>query len=295
MSLGSLLVQVIIQGLAVGSVYALIALGYVMIFKAVGVFNFAQGDFMMSGCFIGLWLIVYLKMPILIGLILAILLAMLLGVLTEAVVFHPLLESPSRSYLICTVAVGIILREVGRLLFGADPISFPNYLGDKVLRVGEVGIAVQYIWISIAAVVIVSLLLWFFRRTKMGMAMRAVSEDRETARLMGIDTNINMKLTYALSTALGAIAGVLIAPVFFASTEMGRSFGQKAFSSFVLGGTDSIPGAVVGGLFIGIIENLAGVFISTRYKDAISFIILIAVLILKPRGLFGERGERRAA
>ncbi|HNZ08428.1 MAG TPA: branched-chain amino acid ABC transporter permease [Bacillota bacterium] len=295
MSLSSLLVQVLIQGLAVGSVYALIALGYVMIFKAVGVFNFAQGDFMMSGCFIGLWLIVYLRLPIALGLILAVLLTSLLGILVEAVVFHPLLESPSRSYLISTVAVGIILREIGRLIFGADPLSFPNYLGDKVIKLGSVGIPVQYIWISLAAVAVVSLLLWFFKKTKMGKAMRAVSEDRETARLMGIDTNLNMKLTYALSSAMGAIAGVLIAPVFFAFTEMGRSFGQKAFSSFVLGGTDSIPGAVVGGLLIGVVENLAGVFISTKYKDAISFIILIVVLICKPRGLFGGRGERRAA
>lgn len=294
MSPGSLLVQVLVQGLAVGSVYALIALGYVMIFKSAGVFNFAQGDFMMAGCFIALWLVVYLKVPLALGLLLAVILTALLGVLVESVVFHPLLESPSRNYLISTVAVGIILREVGRLLFGADPIKFPNYLGDAVLQIGEVGIPMQYVWVSSTAVLVVTLLLWFFKSTKMGKAMRAVSEDREAARLMGIDTNLNMKLTYALSSALGAIAGILIVPVFFVFTELGRSFGQKAFSSFVLGGTDSIPGAVWGGLIIGVVENLAGVYVSTQYKDAISFMILILVLILRPRGLFGERGERRA-
>ncbi len=295
MSSGSLLIQVVVQGVAVGAVYSLIALGYVMIFKAAGVFNFAQGDFMMAGCFIALWLITGVGLPLALGLVLAIVIAAALGVLVEALAFHPLLESPSRSYLISTVAVGIILREVGRLIFGADPLRFPNYLGDAVFKVGDVAIPVQYMWISAAAVIVVSLLMWFFKHTKVGKAMRAVSEDREAARLMGIDTNLNMKLTYALSSALGAIAGVLIAPVFFAFTEMGRSFGQKAFSSFVLGGTDSIQGAIVGGLVIGCIENLAGVYVSTQYKDAISFIILIAVLIWRPRGLFGERGERRVA
>ena len=294
MTAGSLLVQVIVQGMAVGAVYALIALGYVIIFKAVGVFNFAQGDFMMAGCFIGLWLTADLRLPLPLGLTLAVILTALLGVLVESVAFHPLLESPSRSYLISTIAVGIILREVGKILFGADPLKFPNYLGDSVLRVREVGIPVQYLWIGLTAAVVVTILIWFFHHTKTGKAMRAVSEDREVARLMGIDTNTNMKLTYALSSALGAIAGILIAPVFFAFTEMGRSFGQKAFSSFVLGGTESVEGAVVGGLLIGVVENLAGVYVSTQYKDAISFVILIAVLIWRPRGLFGERGERRA-
>jgi branched-chain amino acid transport system permease protein len=276
MKFGGLFVQVIVQGLAIGAVYSLIALGYVMIFKAANVFNFAQGDFVMAGCFIALWLINYLNLPLALGLMLAVIITALLGVLIETVVFHPLLEAPSRSYLISTVAVGIILREVGRLLFGADPLVFPDYLGNKVIRVGHVGVPLHYIWISLTATVIVLLLMGFFRHTKMGKAMRAVSEDRETARLMGINTNLNIKLTYALSSGLGAVAGILIAPVFFASTEMGRSFGLKAFTSFVLGGTDSILGAVVGGLIIGCVENLAGVYISTQYKDAISFIILIA-------------------
>ncbi|HHV79856.1 MAG TPA: branched-chain amino acid ABC transporter permease [Firmicutes bacterium] len=294
MGRSDLFVQVVAQGLAMGAVYALIALGYVMIFKAVGVFNFAQGDFMMAGCFLGLWLVSTGTIPLFAALVLAVLLSAALGVIVEIVAFHPLLESPSRSYLMCTIAVGIIFREVAKMRFGADPLRFPNYLGHGVIKVGGAGLSVQYIWITTVAAVVVVLLLWFFKRTKVGKAMRAVSEDREVARLMGIDTDFNMRLTYAISSALGAMAGVLIAPVFFAFSEMGRSFGLRAFSSFVLGGTDSIVGAVIGGLLIGLMENLAGVYISTQYKDVVSFVVLIAVLVWRPTGLFGERGEQRA-
>lgn len=289
-----MVIQVIVQGVAMGSVYALMALGYVMIFKAVGVFNFAQGDIMMSGAFMGLVLYSIGKVPLPLMFILTLVFTALLGAVIETVAFHPLLESPSRSYLICTIAVGIILREVAKMIFGADPLLFPNYFGGHVLHAGPVAFSGDSLWIIVTGTLAVTLLLWFFSRTRLGKAMRAVAEDREVARLMGINVDANMRLTYAISSMLGGLAGILVAPAFYAFSEMGRSFGLKAFSSFVFGGTESVPGAVVGGLTIGVIESLAGVYISTQYKDVVSFVILISVLLWRPSGLFGEGREKRA-
>ncbi|MDP2859158.1 MAG: branched-chain amino acid ABC transporter permease [Bacillota bacterium] len=287
-----LFLQQVISGLGTGSVYGLIAVGYVMIFNSVGAFNFAQADVFMVGAFLSLVLFGRLRLPFFVAFLLAILGSAVVGVLLERAAFRRLLRRQSMNYMICTIGVGIILRNSARIVFGTELFTLPSPLSEDPLNLWGVLLMPQNAVILLTTCALCLALLWFFQRTKAGMAMRAVAQDQETARLMGIDVGRSISWTYGIGSGLAGAAAMLVAPLFFVGAEMGPSYGIKAFASFILGGTTRVFGALAGGLVLGVVENLVGGYVSTTYKDAAAFLVIVTVLFLKPAGLL-SRGERR--
>lgn len=281
--------QQIIQGLAIGSIYGLVALGYVLIWNAWGILNFAQGETAMIGAFFVLMFYAWLKIPFVLAFILAILASMVVAYLIERAAYRPLIKADDTRRLIATIGIGIFLRNIYRVIFGADPFPFPTVFGDKPFEVGKLLIVPQNLWVTGIGIVLVFLLRLFLTRTYIGKSMRATAQDKETARLMGIKVKSTMSLTFALACGMGAIAGILIAPIYFVMADMGVMIGQKGFAVAILGGIESMSGAMVGGILLGIIENLGAAYISSGYQSAIAFLLLIIVLIFKPSGIMGRR------
>lgn len=281
--------QQIIQGLAIGSVYGLIALGYVLIWNTWGVLNFAQGETVTIGAFFILIFYMWLDLPFIVAFILSILASMILAYIIERLSYRPLINKQSTIRVIATIGVGIFIRNLYRVIFGADPFPFPTIFGDEPFLVGKVLIVPQNLWIMGIGFGLVILLNFFLTRTYIGKAMRATSQDKEAAALMGINVKQTMSLTFAFACGIGGVAGVLIAPLYFVMADMGLTMGPKGFSAALLGGIDSMSGAMVGGIILGVIENLAAGYISSGYQSAIAFIILIIVLIFKPTGIMGRK------
>jgi len=282
-------VQQIIQGLAIGSVYGLVALGYVLIWNAWGVLNFAQGETATIGAFFVLIFYVWLKIPFILASILGILASMVVAYIIERLAYRPLIKADDTIKIIATIGVGIFLRNLYRVIFGADPFPFPTVFGDTPFQIGKLIIVPQNLWIMGIGFTLVLLLNLFLNRTYMGKSMRATAQDKEAARLMGINVKSTMSLTFALACGMGGIAGILIAPLFFVMADMGVMVGLKGFAVAVFGGIESMSGAMVGGLILGISENLGAAYISSGYQSAIAFILMIVVLIVKPSGIMGKR------
>jgi branched-chain amino acid transport system permease protein len=287
-----LLLQQVVSGLGTGSVYGLIAVGYVMIFNSVGAFNFAQADVFMTGAFLSLVLFGRLRLPYIVALLLTILGTAAVGVVLERIAFRKLLRRQSMNYMICTIGAGIMLRNTARIVFGTELFSVRSPLSAKPLNLSGVVVMPQNLVIMVTTCLLSLALIWFFQKTKAGMSMRAVAQDQETARLMGINVGRSISWTYAVGSGLAGAAAMLVAPLFFVGAEMGASYGSKAFASFILGGTTNVFGALAGGVILGVVENLFGGYMSTTYKDAAAFIVIIVVLFFKPSGLL-SRGERR--
>lgn len=283
-----MLPQQIIQGLAIGSVYGLIAIGYVLIWNARGVLNLAQGDIAMVGAFSILIFREFLCMPYYLAFPLAIIASMIIGLIIDLTAFRPLAGADDTTKLIATIGVSIFLRNIFRYIFGSDPYRFPTIFGDKPVYVGELIIIPQNVWTTIIGFALVLLLSLFLYKSSVGKSMRATAQDKEAAALMGINVNNTLTYTFLIATVLGAIAGMLLAPMYFVKSEMGATFGTKGYAAAVFGGLTSMPGAMVGGIILGILESLAGAYIGSAYQEAIAFMILFIVLILKPSGLFGK-------
>jgi len=283
------LLQQIIQGISLGSVYGLLAIGYVMIWNAWGILNFAQGDMCMVGAFSILAVMIWLKIPVYLAFPAAILLSIVLGYIVERTSFRPLVKSSNTNKLIATIGVGIFIRNLYRLLFGAEAYAFPTIFGDQPVQVFGLTIVPQNIWIMVIGFALVGLLTFFLKYTHTGKAMRAVAQDRDTARLMGINVKRSLSLTFVIASALGAVAGMLIAPVYMVMADMGVRMGTKGYASAVLGGLDSTPGAMVGGIVLGLLEGLGAGFISSAYQSAIAFFVLFVVLIIRPSGIMGSK------
>ncbi|MFZ5827671.1 MAG: branched-chain amino acid ABC transporter permease [Bacillota bacterium] len=287
--------QLFMNGLPIGSVYALVALGYSLIYAAFGLLNFSQGDVLMVGAFLGLTLFVSLKLPFPIALLLAMLGAALIGLAMERFLLRPMARRRARdiNLLLATIALAIILRNGSLLIWGAESQFFPSVFGEEVISVGGLRVVPQNIWIFVTALGLVAALQLFLYKTKPGMAMRAVALDQGAARLMGVQVNRYIALSFALSCALGAAAGVLVAPIFFVSASMGAMIGLKGFVAAVTGGLGNLGGAVVGGLLLGILESMSSGLVSSGYRDAIAFLVLILLLWFKPAGLLSRhQGEK---
>ena len=286
-----MLLQQLINGIALGAVYALIALGYTMVYGIIQLINFAHGEVFMAGAFIGLLAVTAFKLNLFWALVLAMIISMLLGVFIERVAYRPLRNASRLSALISAIGVSLFLSTLALLLFGANAKGFP----DQVFSVSQIHLPfgdvsdLQLLIITIAAILMVSLE-FIVKKTTIGKAMRAVSEDYQTAALMGINVNQVVAFTFAIGSALAAAGGVLVGVLFNAvSFNMGLMAGLKAFAAAVLGGIGSIPGAMIGGIVLGIAE-VAGVAAGfSSYRDAIAFGILVLVLLLRPTGLLGER------
>lgn len=287
--------QQLMNGLTLGSTYALIALGYTMVYGIVQLINFAHGEIYMFGAFAGLYLVINYDVNIFVAILGAMAFCMLLGVLVEKIAYRPLRKSSRLSALISAIGVSIFLSTLMVLMRGPNTTSYPENVFPLVsYNIGSVQISsLQILILVITALLMVGLQV-LVQKTKIGKAMRACSQDIDAAQLMGINVNRVISFTFALGSALAAAGGVMVG-VYYNSVQpyMGLMAGLKAFAAAVLGGIGSIPGAMVGGLALGIMENFGIAYLSSSYKDAIAFGILILVLILRPQGLMGKPTSKK--
>lgn len=284
----ALFMNQMINGLHVGSIYALIALGYTMVYGIVKLINFAHGDIIMIGAYTAVVTITFLQLPVAVAIISVIMVCVLSGVLIERVAYRPLRSSPRISSLITAIGVSMLLQNTAQLIFSATPIPSPISINIKPIRIGDMQIGFVTLLTIATSVVLMMLLHLVVQRTKIGKSMRAVSEDMDAAKLMGINVNTTITITFALGCALAGIGSILFTIAYpQVSPTLGSLPGLKAFIAAVLGGIGIIPGAMLGGFIMGIAESLTKAYISSRLSDAVVYGILIAVLLFKPAGLLG--------
>jgi branched-chain amino acid transport system permease protein len=280
----------LISGINLGSVYAIIALGYTMVYGIAKMLNFAHGDVIMVGGYISFCAMNYLGLPPIVAVLLAMVVCTVLGVVIEGLAYKPLREAPSLAVLITAIGVSYFLQNAALLIWGANPLSYTSVAtGNLKLFDGQLTIsAISLITVAACIVIMVGLTL-FTSKTKMGKAMRACSEDKGAAQLMGINVNRTISITFAIGSALAAIAGVLLCSSYSSlMPTTGSMPGIKAFTAAVFGGIGSIPGAFLGGILLGIIESMSKAYISTQLSNVIVFAVLIIVLLVKPTGLLGK-------
>ncbi len=284
-----MLISQLINGVVLGSVYALLSLGLTMIFGILGIVNFAQGELYMLGAFVGFFLIVIQKVPFLLALLISMLAMGMFGLLIERFPFRPIQGKADENMILATVGLSVFLMNGAILLFGADPRRVETPFSDLFIHLGAFSISMQRILVFTVTVVLIILLTFIIRKTKMGKAMRACQQDLNAAQIVGIDTKRVSMVTCFIGSALAAAAGVLIAPLFLVSPVMGLKVIAKAFVIVILGGLGNVAGAIMGGFIIGIAENLTAGFISSDLKDIVPFTILILILLLRPQGIFGKQ------
>ncbi len=292
----SILLQLLITGLAMGAIYGLVSLGFVLLINAVNIINFAQGEFVMLGAF----LVYTAGSPDMMGLsfpvafLLVVLVSAVIGIIFERTSYRPLRGGDFATFLVATLASAVVIKNLAQQIWGPVPFSYTEPFGRKVLNFGEVTVLPQHLLIIGFTAVLVVALYFFFFYTRTGKMMRATAQDRAAAQLIGIRVARIGTVSFVMSTALGCLAGVLVAPVFFVNLDMGFLMGLKAFVATIIGGWGSVPGAIAGGLLVGVVEVLATTFLDSRYKDAYAFAILILFLIVRPQGIFGEKVAEKA-
>ncbi len=286
----------LINGISLGSVYALIALGYTMVYGIAKMLNFAHGDVIMIGSYVVFFTFGSFGWNPVLAIILSMIVCTILGVVVERVAYRPLRDAPSLAVLITAIGVSYLLQQVAQLMWSSNTKSFPSVVANSAifkpvkLFDGQLTISAETIVTILACVVIMVALLYFINHTSAGHAMQAVSEDRGAAQLMGVNVNATISLTFAIGSALAAVAGALLCSSYpTLQPTTGAMPGIKAFVAAVFGGIGSIPGAFLGGILLGVIENLSKAYISTQLSDAIVFLVLIVVLLVKPTGLLGKK------
>ncbi|EFB89722.1 branched-chain amino acid ABC transporter, permease protein [Pyramidobacter piscolens W5455] len=285
-----------ISGISLGSIYAIIALGYSMVYGIAKMLNFAHGDVIMVGAYVCFYAVFRFHLPALAGVAFAVTVCTLLGIVVEKLAYKPLRQAPSLAVLITAIGVSYFLQNTALLLWTSNPKVFPSVVGRGAVQLfgGQLSISHVTIVTIVSCLVIMTALSWFVGRTRMGKAMRACSEDKGAALLMGINVNATISLTFAIGSGLAAVAGVLLCsayPTLMPTT--GSLPGIKAFTAAVFGGIGSIPGAFLGGLLLGVIEIFAKAYISTQLSDAVVFAVLIVVLLVKPAGLLGRQVQEK--
>lgn len=282
----------LVSGISLGSVYALIALGYTMVYGIAKMLNFAHGDVIMVGAFVIFTASTTFGLPPVVGVLISIVFCTLFGMLIEKVAYKPLRKASSLAVLITAIGVSYLLQNAAQLIFGSSTKSFTSVVNIPAIHLfdGNLVISGETIATIIVSVIIMVGLSLFINKTKPGHAMLAVSEDRGAAQLMGINVNATISLTFAIGSGLAAVAGALLCSAYPAlSPTTGAMPGIKAFTAAVFGGIGSIPGAMIGGILLGVIENLSKGYISTQLSDAIVFAVLIIVLLVKPTGILGKK------
>ena len=290
------ILQYLINGISIGAVYAIIALGYTMVYGIAKMLNFAHGDVIMVGAYISFCVTNYLGLPAIVSVLAAMVVCTVLGILIEGLAYKPLRGTPSLAVLITAIGVSYFLQNTAQLIWSSSPKNFTSIVNIKPMAVfgGQLTITGEVIVTVLTAVLVMIVLTWFTTRTKMGKAMRAVSEDRDAAQLMGINVNQTISMTFAIGAALAAVAGVLLcSTVPMLQPTTGSMPGIRAFTAAVFGGIGSIPGAMIGGILLGIIENFAKAYLSTQFSDAIVFGVLIIILLVKPAGLMGKQIQEK--
>ncbi len=282
----------LITGLGLGSVYAIIALGYTMVYGIAKMLNFAHGDVIMIGAYVAFFATGKYNMPAVLSVLLSVLVCTLLGILIERLAYKPLRQASSLSVLITAIGVSYFLQNMAQILWGTDTKIFPTLVNFSNILLFDSQLQISNLTLVtiLVCIIIMIVLTLFINKTKIGKAMRACSEDKETSQLMGINIDATISITFAIGSGLAAIAAVLLCSTYPAvNPTLGSMPGIKAFTAAVFGGIGSIPGAFIGGLILGILETLSKAYISSQMSDAIVFLILIVVLLVKPTGLLGKK------
>ena len=284
------LIQTLISGLSLGSIYALIALGYTMVYGIAKMRNFAHGDIIMVGAYAVITAVFTMGLPPFIAILISIALCALLGIVIEFLAYRPLRQAQPLAVLITAIGVSYLLQNLALLIYGSEQKAFPTIVALPTVHIGGVYIdGITLATLVVTAVIMVALSL-FINKTRMGKAMRAVSEDKEAAELMGISVNRTITVTFAIGSALAGVAAIFYGAAYtYIRPTTGAMPGIKAFTAAVFGGIGSIPGAMLGGILLGVIEQLSKTYISTLWADAIVFGVLVVVLVVKPTGLLGKK------
>lgn len=283
-----IMIQVAVQGIATGMIYALVGVGFVLVFRTAGMFNFAHTESYTIGALATFTIVTTWGQPYWQSILMAGILCGMVGVVTELAAFRRLIvkNAPPVNVIVASIALGIILRAISLLIWGPDA-QFVNGIGTK-LNLGSFMIDGQSLLVTLTVIVMIVGLGLLLYRTRLGIALRAVADNRIVASVMGVDIRLTLPLAFGLAGMLGGLAGGLVGPILFPQFRMGQAVIIKAFSASVIGGLDSIPGTIVGGLFIGLIESFAGVYITTYFKDVFAFALLIIMLVVRPSGILGR-------
>ncbi|HPG77323.1 MAG TPA: branched-chain amino acid ABC transporter permease [Piscinibacter sp.] len=288
------LLQIIISGIAQGCIYGLIALGFVLIYKATETVNFAQGELMMLGAFCGLGLMTMLGFPFWLAVLAAIAAMAVFGIALERVVVRPILGQPAFSIVMLTIGIGYVARGLITMIptIGTETHTLPVPYKDQAWKLGALVLNVEQLVVIAATAVLSALLYLMFRYSKLGIAMQAASQNQLAAYYMGIPVKRLNGLVWGLAAAVAAVAGLLLAPITFVHANMGF-IGLKAFPAAVVGGFGSLPGAIVGGLVIGLVESLSGFYLPEGFKDVAAYVVVLVMLVVRPNGLFGEKLRKK--
>ena len=286
--------QLLIAGVAIGCIYALIALGFVLIYKATEVVNFAQGDIMMLGAFVAFTFASLWNLPFLAAVLLAIVVLALIGAVFDRILLRPIIGQPTFAAVMVTIGAGFVIRGVASMVpgWGTDTHALKAPYSDGVVRAGTLSISTDHIMIIVLTAALCAGLYVFFKHTRVGIAMQASSQNQLAAYYMGIPVRRINTLIWAISAGVAAFAAVLLAPITFVHSNMGF-VGLKAFPAAVVGGFGSIPGAIVGGLIIGLVETYAGFYLPEGFKDTAPYIVVLLVLVIRPSGIFAEMRRKK--
>jgi len=287
-SLAGQLIQYIVTGITVGSIYAMVALGFNIIYNVTEIINFAQGEFVMLGGLTMVFFTATVHLPLSLAFLFTVALVTGAGALMERLTINPLKNASVLTMIIVTIAVSILLKGIAMFTWGKDPYILPAFSGTKPIFILGAAVQTQTLWVLLITAVVVVLLSFFFKKTRYGKAMLACADNPEAARLVGIKVNLMVLLSFALSAALGAVAGAIITPISLMEYDRGALLGLKGFGAAVLGGLGSFYGAVVAGFSLGIVESLCAGLISSGYKDAVALLLLLLVLFVRPSGLLGN-------
>jgi branched-chain amino acid transport system permease protein len=287
------LFQYILSGLSNGAIYALIGFGFAMIYNATGIINFAQGEFVMLGGILTVFFLTVLKLPIIPAIILAVAISTIVGVCFERLAIRPLQNAKPLSLIIITIGASIFIRGAAMIIWGKDTHALPAFSGSDPIYIAGATILPQHLWIFAVTVLTIIAGRIFFNYSIAGKAMRACAYNSQAAGLVGINVKNMVLLSFAISSAIGSLAGIIIAPLTMTSYDVGVMLGLKGFCAVIIGGMSSGLSTVIGGLLLGLLESLGAGYISASYKDAIAFIILLLILFIRPEGLFTKKETER--
>jgi branched-chain amino acid transport system permease protein len=287
------LLQYLLSGLSTGAIYSLIGIGFAIIYNSTGIINFAQGEFFMLGGMMTYYFLSVAKLPLPVAMLLAILLTTAVGVLFERLAIRPLRNASPLILVIITIGGSILIRGIAMLIWGKDTHSLPMFTGSEPITIGGATLLPQHLWIFGITLFIIIVNRFFFYHTVSGKAMRACSHNRRAASLVGIDVKRMVLFAFAISSAMGSVAGIISAPLTMTSYDVGIMLGLKGFCAAIIGGMSSGIATVFGGLLLGVLEAFGAGLISSGYKDAIAFIILLLILFMRPQGLFKKAETER--
>jgi branched-chain amino acid transport system permease protein len=289
-----ILLQLIFTGLGIGAIYALVALGFVLLIRAASVVNFGQGEFSMLGAYVLVVLFNILGVPYLLGMLISVMVMAGFGVLFAYTTYWPLRFRGGLPVIISTIGASIFLENMVLVVYGPSSVQIDGLFDEPGIQLGPVFMDSQYLSIIVIATLLVTLQYLVFEKTLLGKKLQATSQDKEMASLLGIPVVVMIMITFAYSAAMGGLAGMLVAPILFVSVNLAGIITLKAFAANIIGGYGSIPGAILGGLALGLAETLAAFYISVPYKDAFAFAMLLLFLLVRPQGLFGEKISEKA-